>query len=74
MKPFFLIWFAFFACSQTEVSVDNQTENILDDVVEEFKEDTVKPKVKKKKKQKEGMICCLNVITIEPTNFFCSKT
>lgn len=39
--------------SQTEVSVDNRTENILDDVVEEFKEDTVKPKVKKKKKQKE---------------------
>ncbi|XP_039537758.1 jouberin isoform X1 [Pimephales promelas] len=42
--------------SQTEVSVDNQTENILDDVVEEFKEDTVKPKVKKKKKQKEVIV------------------
>ncbi|XP_077094982.1 jouberin [Siphateles boraxobius] len=42
--------------SQTEVSVDNQTEKILDDVVEEFKEDTVKPKVKKKKKQKEVIV------------------
>lgn len=42
--------------SQTEVSVENQTENILDDVVEEFKEDTVKPKVKKKKKQKEVIV------------------
>ncbi|KAK9959675.1 hypothetical protein ABG768_009783 [Culter alburnus] len=42
--------------SQTEVSVDNHTENILDDVVEEFKEDTVKPKVKKKKKQKEVIV------------------
>ncbi|XP_051724812.1 jouberin [Ctenopharyngodon idella] len=42
--------------SQTEVSLDNHTENILDDVVEEFKEDTVKPKVKKKKKQKEVIV------------------
>ncbi|XDV42804.1 hypothetical protein PO909_011402 [Leuciscus waleckii] len=42
--------------SQTEASVENQTENILDDVVEEFKEDTVKPKVKKKKKQKEVIV------------------
>lgn len=40
------------------MSVDNQTENVQDDAVEEFKEDTVKPKVKKKKKQKEGIIGC----------------
>lgn len=56
------------------MSVNNQTENNLDDVVEEFKEDTVKSKVKKKKKQKEGMICCLhnlNVITIN--SFFLFK-
>lgn len=38
--------------SQAEVSAENQTEIIQDDV-EEFKEDTVKPKVKKKKKRKE---------------------
>ncbi|XP_043119224.1 jouberin isoform X1 [Puntigrus tetrazona] len=31
----------------------NQIENIQDSAVEEFKEDTVKPKVKKKKKRKE---------------------
>uniref|UniRef100_A0A8C1SSZ0 Jouberin n=1 Tax=Cyprinus carpio TaxID=7962 RepID=A0A8C1SSZ0_CYPCA len=41
---------------QTEASVDNQTENIQDDVVEEFMEDTVKPKVKKKKKRKEVIV------------------
>lgn len=51
---FFLNLVCLFVCSQTGVSVENQTENILDDVVEEFKEGTVKPKVKKKKKQKEG--------------------
>uniref|UniRef100_A0A671SMG9 Jouberin-like n=1 Tax=Sinocyclocheilus anshuiensis TaxID=1608454 RepID=A0A671SMG9_9TELE len=45
-----------FVCSQTEVSVDNQTENVQDDVVEEFKEDTVKPKVKKKKKRNEVIV------------------
>ncbi|RXN18085.1 jouberin isoform X1 [Labeo rohita] len=42
--------------SQTEVSVDNQTENVQDDAVEEFKEDVVKPKVKKKKKLKEVIV------------------
>jgi len=34
--------------------VDNQREK--DDAVEEFMEDTVKPKEKKKKKRKEGMV------------------
>ncbi|XP_042598944.1 jouberin-like isoform X2 [Cyprinus carpio] len=42
--------------SQTEAPVDNQTENVQDDVVEEFKEDTVKPKVKKKKKRREVIV------------------
>ncbi|KAL1257510.1 hypothetical protein QQF64_010754 [Cirrhinus molitorella] len=42
--------------SQTEVPVDNQTENFQDDAVEEFKEDAVKPKVKKKKKRKEVIV------------------
>uniref|UniRef100_A0A673K699 Jouberin-like n=1 Tax=Sinocyclocheilus rhinocerous TaxID=307959 RepID=A0A673K699_9TELE len=32
------------------------TENVQDDVVEEFKEDTVKPKVKKKKKRNEVIV------------------
>ncbi|XP_051503141.1 jouberin [Myxocyprinus asiaticus] len=42
--------------SQNELSVDNQTENVQDDVVEEFREDTVKPKLKKKKKRKEVIV------------------
>lgn len=41
-------------CSQTELLADNQTESVQEDVVEKFEEDTVKPKVKKKKKRKEG--------------------
>uniref|UniRef100_A0A8C1SQT0 Abelson helper integration site 1 n=1 Tax=Cyprinus carpio TaxID=7962 RepID=A0A8C1SQT0_CYPCA len=39
--------------------------NIQDDVVEEFMEDTVKPKVKKKKKRKEGIIGCLYIDVIK---------
>ncbi|XP_073726052.1 jouberin isoform X2 [Misgurnus anguillicaudatus] len=42
--------------SRTELLVDNQTESVQDDVVEEFEEDTVKPKLKKKKKQKEAAV------------------
>lgn len=47
-------------CSQTELLGDNQTETVQEDVVEKFEEDTVRPKVKKKKKQKEGTMSDLN--------------